>query len=392
MRFFLRLPGTARGSMVRAAVLPAALIAASVTTAHAQSNLSTQGFGYPTGQFSARAQGTGGALAEMDPLSPVNPATISVLGARLLFFQIEPEYRTVTTSAGSERTTTARYPDVFGALPIGSKVVMTFGASTFLDRTSTTTFATTQFLPNGDSVPMSTTYRIDGAMDDLRLAAGWAPTSWLRLGLGAHEIVGHNLIALTQAFADSVTFASFTQKRVLGFNGPAASAGFQLVNHWLVASGSVRRGGTLHMSAGDTILSSGRVPNRYGGSIAFTGLPNSSFAIRTSHDNWSSLGSLGANGLVGVDAWDTSAGADVAGPRFGDHLISLRGGFRTRTLPFEAAGQKVKENSISGGLGTAFAAGRVLGDLGIIHANRTAGSIGATEHAWTLSLGITVQP
>src|SRR5690242_18553488 len=38
----------------------------------AQANLSSQGFGYPTGQFSTRTYGTGGALAELDPLSPVN--------------------------------------------------------------------------------------------------------------------------------------------------------------------------------------------------------------------------------------------------------------------------------------------------------------------------------
>jgi hypothetical protein len=328
----------------------------------------------------------------MDPLSPVNPATIAVFKSRLLFFQIEPEYRSVTTAAGTERTTTARYPNVFGALPIASNVVMSFGASTFLDRTATTSYASTQFLSSGDSVPMLTTYRIDGAMDDLRLAVGWEPTSWLRLGLGGHEIVGHNLVALTQAFSDSVKFASFTQTRVLGFNGPAASAGFQLTSKWLVASGSMLRGGTLHMSSADTVLSSARVPNRFGASLAFTGLTNSSFAVRTSHENWSSLGGLGSNGLVGVDAWDTSVGADVAGPRIGDHIFSVRGGYRNRSLPFEAAGQKVKESSFSGGFGTAFANGRVIGDVAAIHANRTAGSLAAKEQAWTFSFGITVQP
>jgi hypothetical protein len=378
--------------LARYAAVPAALVAASAMALHAQANLSTQGFGYPTGQFSTRAQGTDGAIGEMDPLSPINPATISAFGTRLLFFQIEPEYRTVTTASGSEHTSIARYPNVFGAMPVARNLVLSFGASTFLDRTSTTIFQTTQFLPGGDSVPISTTDRIDGAMDDLRLAAGWAPTKWLRLGLGGHEIVGHNLIALTEAFADTVQFAKFTQTRVLAFNGAAASAGFQLISSWFVASGSMRQGGVLHMTAEDTVLSAARVPNRYGGSLAFTGIPNSSFAIRTSHDDWSALKGLGSTNVVGVDTWDTSVGADVAGPKFGDRVISLRGGYRNRTLPFETLGQKVTETSFSGGLGSAFANGHVLGDLAIIRENRSAGSVPATEHAWTISFGLTVQP
>ncbi|HEY4218409.1 MAG TPA: hypothetical protein VGM67_14810 [Gemmatimonadaceae bacterium] len=381
---------TSRTHFRLALVASAALLAAPALGA--QSNLSTQGFGYSTGQFSSRAQGTDGAVAEMDPLSPVNPATISVLSSRILFFQLEPEYRSVTTAGGTDRTTTARYPNVFGAMPIAPNFVVGFGASTLLDRTATTIFNTTQLLSSGDSVPMSTTFRVDGAMDDLRLAAGWAPTKWLRLGLGAHEIVGHNLIALTESFADTETYKPFTQTRVLGFNGPALSGGLQLVSKWVSAAASMRQGGVLHMDASDTVLSAARVPNRYGGSIAFTGLPNSFFAVRTSHDDWSAMNGLGSNQVVGVDSWDTSVGADVAGPQIGEHIVSLRAGFRDRTLPFEAAGQKVKETSFSGGLGTGFAGGRVLADAALIHANRSAPTVGATEHAWTISIGISVQP
>src|SRR5436190_11515250 len=76
---------------------------------HAQSNLSSQGYGFPTGQLSARSYGAGGALAEMDPLTPVNPASLALLPSRILFLQMEPEFRSVKSAAGTERTTTARY-------------------------------------------------------------------------------------------------------------------------------------------------------------------------------------------------------------------------------------------------------------------------------------------
>jgi hypothetical protein len=170
------------------------------------------------------------------------------------------------------------------------------------------------------------------------------------------------------------------------------SAGFQLVGSSVVASASVRAGGPLRMNAEDTVLSSARVPNRYGVSIAYTGIANSTLALRTSRDDWSSLGALGTPGLVGVDAWDTSIGGDIAGPKIGDRIVFVRAGYRDRTLPFQAVGQTVTEKSITGGLGTAFASGHVLTDLALVRANRSAGSVGASERAWTVSIGISVLP
>ncbi|HTE45952.1 MAG TPA: hypothetical protein VK636_11950, partial [Gemmatimonadaceae bacterium] len=149
--------------------------------------------------------------------------------------------------------------------------------------------------------------------------------------------------------------------------------------------------GPLKLHAEDTTLASAHVPDRFGASLSYVGIANSTISLRTSHDDWSSLGSLGEPGLKGVDSWDTSVGAEIAGPRFQDRPVFLRGGFRTRTLPFQAAGGDVKENSISGGLGATLANGRVLADLALIHANRTA-DVGASEREWTISVGISVRP
>jgi len=228
-----------RPSLARA--IPCALVLASLialpAAARAQSNLSVQGFGYPPGQFSTRAEGSGGAIAEMDPLSPVNPASIAVLGTRIVYFQIEPEFRSVTSAGGSDHTTTNRYPNVFGAMPIGSRWTVALGSSTLLDRTSSTSFNTTQHLDPVDSVLMATTYKVEGAMNDVRFATAFAPRSWLRLGVGLHGIVGHNLVSLTEAFPnDSLEFSQFTQQRMLGFRGTAVSAGVQLASKYVVAA------------------------------------------------------------------------------------------------------------------------------------------------------------
>ncbi len=386
----MRMPNRPSRWMSTAGV--AAMVAVAWTGAGAQANLSGQGFGYPPGQLSSRAQGTGGAVGEMDPMSPINPATISVFPSRILFFQIEPEFRTVTTANGTDKTRTSRYPVVFGAMPVmQGRLVLSLGSSTLLDRTATTSFQTIQPLGGADTAQMTTTYHIDGAMNDVRLAGAWSPARWLRVGVAAHAITWHNLVDLKQQFADSERFATFVQSRILGFSGSAMSAGVEVLSNTVSFAASARYGGTLHMSSEDTTLTSARVPNRFGVSLAYTGLANSAIAIRTSHDSWSSLGGLGTSTLRGVDSWDTSVGADLQGPKLGDRYLILRGGFRTRTLPFQAVSQNVTETSFSGGLGTTFANGHVMTDLALIHATRKA-DVGATEHAWTMSLGLAVRP
>ena len=70
----------------------------------------------------------------------------------------------------------------------------------------------------------------------MRLAAGWNATRWLRLGLGAHAITGHNLVEIGQTFDDTSQFADFSQSIVLSFSGYAASAGLQAASkNWTLA-------------------------------------------------------------------------------------------------------------------------------------------------------------
>jgi hypothetical protein len=91
------------------------------TDARAQGNLSTQGFGYPPGLLSARAEAMGGGPGEVDPQSQLNPAMLVLWGAPVVFGQYGPEFRRVSTPAGSVRTTTARFPLVGFSLQLGRR-------------------------------------------------------------------------------------------------------------------------------------------------------------------------------------------------------------------------------------------------------------------------------
>ena len=82
-------------------VILAALSAVCLATAaRAQGAISLQGLGYPPGQFSARAEGTGGGVADFDALSLTSPASLAGVAASALFLQYSPEFRKVSKSSG----------------------------------------------------------------------------------------------------------------------------------------------------------------------------------------------------------------------------------------------------------------------------------------------------
>jgi len=359
----------------------------------AQASLSGQGLGYPTGQISTRAEGAGGATAEIDALSMVNPAALGFIGTTTLFFQIEPEYRRVIVGSVTDKTTTARYPLFTAVLPLGSKWAFGVSSATLLDRTWTTS-VDSNVVFGTDTVSSTFLFGSSGSINDLRAAVSWAPTPYVRFGLGGHLISGSDRVFVGRTFVQNAAFGNFADSTTLGFDGGAVSGGVELVAPRLaIASASFRKGGTLNANRNDTTLASARVPDRLGFSLAYIGAAGTQIAARTSLDKWSSLNALSQGTSQAVDAWDTSVGADVAGPRLGSWPLMLRIGGRWRTLPYTVgpSNDKVKEQTFSGGLGTTLGGGRVLTDVTLLHARRDAG-IGISERAWTLSIGFGIRP
>ena len=360
---------------------------------HAQGALSTLGFGYPAGQLSTRALGTGGALGEIDPLSVSNPASIINFGGSALYFQAEPEYRTLHSGNQTEKTSIARYPLVVAAIPVSPTITLGLSVSNLLDRSFQTTSRGQQQV--GDSsLATSNSFKSDGAIGDLRLALAWAPLAWLHVGAGAHAISGDNRIRNTQVFDDSARFARLVDTATVGYTGSAYSAGFDvLAGRAFSFAGSYRRGGPLSLKRGDTTIANAHVPDRLALSAAFLGIKGTTIAVRSAKDSWSRMQALGSSNLHITDSWDTSAGVDVLGPRLGENIIQLRAGGRWRTLPFGLPTSSVSEKSLSFGAGTYLARGRASLDIAGIRATRTAATTASlSESAWTLSVGISVRP
>src|SRR6185436_16990813 len=125
----------------RIAAVAALIFVSRAGALSAQGNISTQGYGYPTGQLSTRALSLGGSIGEIDPGSTLNPASLGRLATRTVLFQVEPEFRLVQSSVGSDHTTTARYPLVNIGVPFGEHFVFGVSASSLLDRTYQTSRA-----------------------------------------------------------------------------------------------------------------------------------------------------------------------------------------------------------------------------------------------------------
>lgn len=372
--------------------LSAALVLALPATVLSQGTLSTQGFGYPSGQLSTRTLGTGGALGEIDPLSVSNPSSIINLGGTALYLQAEPEYRKISVGGQSESSTIARYPLLLGAVRVSSSVAASVSATNLLDRSFRTSSHGTVNV-GGTDIGSTNTFTSDGAIGDLRLAVAWEPASWLHLGVGAHAISGDNRLNSTQVFDDSTQYARLVDTATVTYVGNAFSGGLELyAGNAAVFSASYRRGGTLSLKRGDTTKADARVPDRLAFSAAYLGIRGTSIAVRTAHDKWSNMAGLGSAGLTIHDGWDTSVGADVLGPRFAGRSLQLRAGGRWRTLPFGVGTTPVRERSLSLGAGALIARGRAALDVAGIRATRDATGIDVKESAWTLSVGITVRP
>lgn len=381
--------------MIRTRSLVIVMFAAA-SSAGAQGTLSTQGFGYPQGEFSTRTLGTGGGLAQFDPQTSVNPASIASSGDPLLFLQYEPEFRSLTSGSVTSNSTTSRFPMVVASVPISTQASIGVSVATLLDRSWATSTTREQDVA-GDRATVTENVKSIGAINDIRLAGGWIPNGFIQLGLAGHVFTGQNHLSFEQTFPDSLHFVPVEQVSDLDYTGFAVSAGAIIhPSSVLALAVSGRKGGKLDARSGDTVVTSAHIPDRYGAGISYSGISGATISAQVGRDRWSSLNGLGSADAKAVDAWDTGLGIEAAGPRVLDRIVLIRLGARYRTLPFVAAGAEVHELAFAGGLGAQFSRNRAAFDVTLQRASRstdasaTVGSV--RERAFTLSFGLRVRP
>jgi hypothetical protein len=161
---------------------------------------------------------------------------------------------------------------------------------------------------------------------------------------------------------------------------------------WFSLAASARQGGNLDLRVVDTLRSSANVPNRVGFAARLEAIPGVSLMASADRTGWSSLNGLGSSAADGRDAWEYAVGADFSSQRSrGITSRVFSAGYRTRDLPFAAAGATVHERLLSGGVSTPISGGRATIDLSVQRASREAAG-STSERAWLASLGLTVRP
>src|SRR5579862_847535 len=363
----------------------------------AQGNVSTQGFGYPTGQLSARAEGGGGAFGEFDAQSPINPASIASDRTTQLHFQYDPEFRTVQVGNTHEGSTTSRFPLAMISGPIWGHGAIALSWSTLLDRTFqvSQTSLINNFTENTRDT-LTSTIQSSGGINDIRLTTAWAFGSWLAIGGGLDLFTGENRLLQQVTVSDTIPnqYQQSSFKNTLSYEGIGASGGVTVRPvKWLGLAGSFRYGGGITVREGDSSsVGHGLIPARWGGAVLLNPLQGLLIAARYDWEQWSRLSALGRGDLQAQNGGGWSVGADIEGPKLGtQRYLTLRVGGGNRPLPYVLAGTPIRETDLSGGLGVPLLAARSVLDLSITHAARTQ-VLGVSESAYILSVGLTIRP
>lgn len=378
-----------RAFSLRAAVIAATWIAAVSQVAPAQGALSNQGFGYPTGQLSSGALGSGGAGAESDPASPLNPAAITQNSRYAVFLQFEPEFRTTEVDGRSASARLLRFP-TFQVTGSWRRFTGSVGVSNLLDRSWTNVYSDS-LLVGGDWVPSTLRASSTGAMSDVRVALGYVISSRLQVGAALHGIAGENSTEFIRSFDDSSGVGDIGQRGAVSFSGSAFSVGAVAIPiDKLVLAASFRQGGDLRLEENRVEVATAGVPQRFGVGVSWLAIPGASVSARLDQTRWTDMRGLGTAAVTVFDATELSLGADILGPRIAGANSVVRAGIRDRSLPFGVLGDRVRERAVSLGAGLPVARGRGQVDVAVQRAQRSA--LGASERGWFLSLGLGIRP
>lgn len=366
-----------------------------VAPAGAQSNISTQGFGYPVSGSSTRVSGTAGALSQFDLVTPHNPAALTGLGRAAISLQAEPEYRTVRLNAVKESSNIQRIPLLMVGARLTSRAVLAVSSSSFLDR-NFSTITDGEVLIDRTLVPSRDFSDMRGSISDIRAGLGVRISERLSVGIGGHVFTGSNKLTVLRQFSDTLTLGSVLDSSSVDFFGKAVSVGGELfLPKGFAVAASYRAGGSLEAENADTVLRRATVPDRLSGGLMYTGIPGATFAINVEKTKWSNMRSLGSALLETHDAANFSGGAEIATGRVRGTPVLLRAGAARNTLPFGVNGGTVKETRFAAGAAMAITnPGRdqAVIDFSIQRANRTLSGSAAREGAWLLGIGLQIRP
>lgn len=391
--------------MIRTRFVRAASVAAlgllAAPAAQAQSGLSARGLGYPLEGLDARSRGLGGVTTGLSEphMSLVNPAAAVGLPAAGLSVTFQGDGITSATPGREQDFTTARFPAIQAAFPIGGRFVGTLGYASVLDHNWTVS-TTDSMVFAGQNREVRDIFRAEGGAARLRVGGGYR--------LLPRVDVGAALDVYTGAARDSSlrVISGLTNAALQGtdytWQGVGFSAGARWRGNALSVSAAVSGGGELKAEAAD----SGAAGKSYSMPLVFDAGASARVTQRTMavlslrYGQWSSLDDeLTAGAAAGdgagygggaQDVMQVAGGLEYEGLRFVGRPVPVRIGGRFTQLPFRWSpdAEFPDERAVTGGVGILFGGGAAALELGGERGWRGGDAAALDESFWRLSFSL----
>lgn len=345
------------------------------------SQFGIRGLGTPGKWESVRARSAGGAFAPFDAFSPLLDASLADARRMSASVTSGTSWRSFEAGGSDQSLRGTRFPAMVIAGPLTRRLVLGGGFSTYLDRSFGIITHDTIDL-RGVQQPITDEVTSDGAVTDLRLAAGLRLHRRIAIGAGLHLMTGSSRIVATRTFTDT-TYRTSSARDEVAYEGRGGSVSTLIdLTSALRVAGWFRSDSKLRADVSGRTAAENDLPVQYGAGVLWRPGGQASVAGTVAWRNWGSVGPGAAPNSH--DTFNWSLGAEL-----GTASSPFRFGIRGGQLPF-GVGKTPTEVGYSAGLGRQFSQGRGRLDLGLERLERKGD--GLTERVWTLLLGLTVRP
>jgi hypothetical protein len=386
---------------VRFAVAAVAALALAAPAAQAQSVLSARGLGYPIEPLDARSRGLGGLTTGLsDPhMSLINPAALVGIPAAGLSVTFQGDEVGSLSPDRDQTFTTARFPAIQAAFPIGDRLVASLGYASVLDQNWSVSRLDSITL-GGQRRQVVDLFRSTGGAARLRLGAGYRVLPRVDVGAAVDVFTGavrDSAVRSIQGLNASLQGTDYT------WSGVGFSAGARWRGNALSVSAAVSGGGELTAESDQAGVAgaSYTLPLTLdaGASARVSQQLMAAASVRMAR--WSTLDDdlSGATGGTGAgygagarDALQLSGGLEYEGLRLLGRPLPVRLGGRYAELPFRwsADAEFPDERAVTGGLGILFAGGAAALELGGERGWRGGDASVLDESFWRVSLSLSL--
>lgn len=380
----------------RPLALCAALLLFGAGTAVAQSLLANRGLGLVVEPVDARAAGMGGVQLGLTQgeFSWVNPADLIGLPAPGMRFAFQYDEFTSDFGAVSLDGSTARFPLLQLAAPIGERAALSLGFGGFLDQ-SFAIQRDTSLVVGSDTTAVLDRLTSEGGVARIRLGAAYEVIEGLAVGVGLDVFTGTVERNFGRRFfGEGPPTCCTAQWEYSGLGGVAGLTWTPSEAARVAVAASF--GGSLEADSDSaTAVDSYSLPVTLHAGASARVAPDLLATLSGDWGGWSTLDSRLAEVGGARDSWSVRGGLEWDGIHLRDRPVPIRLGGRHSTLPFSwgqplAPTEASTERAITSGIGLVLGGGATLTDVAVERGWRGGDGAGLEESFWRVLLSITV--